>query len=584
MRQSDILTNHGRFNHLSFLKSLTPVFFSDRKEFPTMAEKKILVIDDSATIRKLVDTHLSPAGYAVTLAPTAEEGLQLAEEIRPDLILLDHQLPGTTGFEVCQQLAASSTLRNIPVVVSSTLRKKAYVEYADLDNVVDMLPKPYTENLLRTTVENAIETAAMIVESQSKGSAVPEIIGENSDPDLAGNFQLFGLREVIDFLNNGQKQGVLEVEAERLRLWIYLGRGRVQGISATGLQPDEVQSIVTQLPETLGNLAEVLKLTIAGRGTAEFDGFVQLMDKRVLDPRLTAKLLRFQAAMLIGLAMTRKAKGFQFRTTSNFPSLQRDLPLEVSLMSLLVEHSLHRDLSDLPADDSATRYVRRAIRGQNLDRAGLSAKHMKIMNLLGEPRSIDELQQRLGWEREELRRVLAGFVTADILECTRDDSRGKFVAYETNTVAAAQLRNGLKKQAGPFVGKVVRDTLTLQLLVKRTHPDAVFFAVDTPQSCDAIREAFTTAREAFGDCRKIVLAPAKVVDDPSVPWQKLLGFQPDRLLHSPYTAATLTDTMEKLDEIPVAPCNEAPAAPPANPSHGADEPSTPNDAVAESHS
>ena len=46
-----------------------------------MAEKKVLVIDDSATIRKLVDTHLSPAGYSVTLAPTAEDGLQLAEEI-----------------------------------------------------------------------------------------------------------------------------------------------------------------------------------------------------------------------------------------------------------------------------------------------------------------------------------------------------------------------------------------------------------------------------------------------------------------------------------------------------------------------
>ncbi|MCA9138374.1 MAG: response regulator [Planctomycetales bacterium] len=517
-----------------------------------MAEKKVLVIDDSATIRKLVDTHLSPAGYAVTLAPTAEDGLQLAEEIRPDLILLDHQLPGTTGFEVCQQLAASSTLKMIPVVVSSTLRKKAYVEYADLDNVVDMLPKPYTENLLRTTVENAIETAAMIVESQTKGSAVPEIIGETAEPDMAGRFGVFGLREVVDFLNNGNKQGVLEVEAERLRLWIYLDRGRVQGISATGLQPDQTQRIVELLPESLQSLSEVLRLTIAGRGTAEFDGFVQLMDKRVLDPRLTAKLLRFQAAMLIGIAMTRQLKGYQFRSTSNFPSLQRDLPLEISLMGLMVEHALHCDMSELGEDDSAMRYVRQAIRGQNLDRAGLSAKHMKIMSLLSEPRSIDELQSRLGWERDELRRVLAGFVSADILECKRDESEGKFVAYETNSVAAAQLRSSLSHASGRFVGKIVRDTLTLQLLVKRTKPDAVFFAVDTPQSCDAIRDAYASAQEAFGDSRKIVLAPEKVISDPNVPWAKLLGFTPDRLLQSPYTCDTLIQTMQELDSIPVS--------------------------------
>lgn len=524
-----------------------------------MAEKKVLVIDDSATIRKLVDTHLSPAGYAVTLAPTAEDGLQLAEEIRPDLILLDHQLPGTTGFEVCQQLAASSTLQTIPVVVSSTLRKKAYVEYADLDNVVDMLPKPYTENLLRTTVENAIETAAMIVESQSKGSAVPEIIGETSEPDLAGRFGVFGLREVVDFLSNGSKQGVLEVEAERLRLWIYLDRGRIQGISATGLQPEETQAIVELLPDSLQSLSEVLRLTIAGRGTAEFDGFVQLMDKRVLDPRLTAKLLRFQAAMLIGLALSRPLKGYQFRSSSNFPSLQRDLPLEISLMGLMVEHALHCDLAQIPTDDSALRYVRRAIRGQNLDRAGLSAKHMKIMNLLSEPRSVEELQKRLGWERQELRRVLAGFVAADILECKRDESEGKFVAYETNSVAAAQLRSGLKQASGQFVGKIVRDTLTLQLLVKRSKPDAVFFAVDTPQSCDAIREAYTAGEEAFGDSRKIVLAPSKVVDDPNVPWAKLLGFTPDKLLHSPYTCETLIETMQQLDSLPPAPAPEPPA-------------------------
>ncbi|KAA5544601.1 response regulator [Roseiconus nitratireducens] len=524
-----------------------------------MAEKKVLVIDDSATIRKLVDSHLSPAGYAVTLAPTAEDGLQLAEEIRPDLILLDHQLPGTTGFEVCRQLAASSTLQSIPVVVSSTLRKKAYVEYADLDNVVDMLPKPYTEDLLRTTVENAIETAAMIVESQSKGSAVPETIGETVEPDLAGRFDVFCLREVIDFLNNGHKQGVLEVEAERLRLWIYLDRGRVQGISATGLATEETQLIVKRLPESLQSLAEVLRLTIAGRGTAEFEGFVQLMDKRVLDPRLTAKLLRFQAAMLIGLAMERKLKGYQFRATAKFPSLQRDLPLEVSLMSLMVEHAMHRDLSELPDDEPSLRYVRRAIRGQNLDRAGLSAKHMKIMNLLGEPRSIDELQKRLGWEREELRRVLSGFTSADILEIQRDESEGKFIAYETNTVAAAQLRNGLKQNAGKFVGKVVRDALTLQLLVKRMGPDAVFFAVDTPQSCEAIREAYLSAKEAFGDCRKLVLAPAKVVEDANVPWHKLLGFVPDRLLQSPYGCDTLIETMQVLDEIPVAPEATEPA-------------------------
>jgi CheY-like chemotaxis protein len=58
-----------------------------------MSQTTILVIDDSATIRRLVDSHLGQAGYRVVLAPNAEEGVALAPQVRPDLILLDHQLP-----------------------------------------------------------------------------------------------------------------------------------------------------------------------------------------------------------------------------------------------------------------------------------------------------------------------------------------------------------------------------------------------------------------------------------------------------------------------------------------------------------
>lgn len=187
-----------------------------------MSEKTVLVIDDSATIRRLVDGELSAVGYRVLVAPTAEEGLEKAANERPDLIILDHQLPGITGFEVACKLAESPDTARIPVVASSTLRKKAYAEYVDCDNVVDMLPKPYTGDLLITTVENAIETASMVVQSQEEGSAVPEIIGEQGDADLMGTFACFGLREILDMLNNGNKRGLLEIESKRCRgsVWI----------------------------------------------------------------------------------------------------------------------------------------------------------------------------------------------------------------------------------------------------------------------------------------------------------------------------------------------------------------------------
>ncbi|MCA9079092.1 MAG: response regulator, partial [Planctomycetaceae bacterium] len=132
-----------------------------------MSTRTILVIDDSATIRKLVDTHLSEEGYRVVLAPTAEQGLVLAREVRPDLILLDHQLPGTTGLAVCQQIIQFPECVSTPFVVSSTLRKQAYAEYLEIPNVVDSLHKPFQPELLKMTVSNALETGSLIVSSQS---------------------------------------------------------------------------------------------------------------------------------------------------------------------------------------------------------------------------------------------------------------------------------------------------------------------------------------------------------------------------------------------------------------------------------
>ncbi len=56
-----------------------------------------------------------------------------------------------------------------------------------------MLPKPYTAEVLKATVENAINTAAMVVQSQNDGSSVPEVIDELGESDLAGEFGVLAL-------------------------------------------------------------------------------------------------------------------------------------------------------------------------------------------------------------------------------------------------------------------------------------------------------------------------------------------------------------------------------------------------------
>jgi CheY-like chemotaxis protein len=81
-----------------------------------MAGELILVIEDNEKNRKLVRDVLTFKGYTIVEAETGEEGVRLARERSPKLVLMDIQLPGINGSEALRQLRADDATRAIPVI------------------------------------------------------------------------------------------------------------------------------------------------------------------------------------------------------------------------------------------------------------------------------------------------------------------------------------------------------------------------------------------------------------------------------------------------------------------------------------
>jgi CheY-like chemotaxis protein len=81
-----------------------------------MAGELILVVEDNDKNRKLVRDILTVKGYRLLEAETGEDGLRLAHEHRPDLILMDIQLPGIDGIETLRRLRAAADTSSIPIV------------------------------------------------------------------------------------------------------------------------------------------------------------------------------------------------------------------------------------------------------------------------------------------------------------------------------------------------------------------------------------------------------------------------------------------------------------------------------------
>ena len=78
---------------------------------------KVLIVDDDPLYLKLTGKTLQAGGYILLTAPAAEEGIREARRSRPDLIILDVQMPGLDGIAACSKIKADPELRHIPVIM-----------------------------------------------------------------------------------------------------------------------------------------------------------------------------------------------------------------------------------------------------------------------------------------------------------------------------------------------------------------------------------------------------------------------------------------------------------------------------------
>jgi DNA-binding response OmpR family regulator len=110
----------------------------------TTRQVRLLAIDDSLTIRRLLETVLTGAGYAVDFAATGQEGVDRARSAPPDLILLDYVLPDMKGVDVAAALARAENTRTVPVVVMSAKNADLRPLFRPFASVVGFMAKPFT--------------------------------------------------------------------------------------------------------------------------------------------------------------------------------------------------------------------------------------------------------------------------------------------------------------------------------------------------------------------------------------------------------------------------------------------------------
>ena len=115
-------------------------------------QTRVLIVDDDAVTLMLVANAMSDAGHEALEADSGEAAIALLKECLPDIILLDLQMPGMGGLAFCRWLRAQALLSTLPALLMTGLDNSATIESAFDAGASDFIAKPFTADLLFTTL------------------------------------------------------------------------------------------------------------------------------------------------------------------------------------------------------------------------------------------------------------------------------------------------------------------------------------------------------------------------------------------------------------------------------------------------
>ncbi len=211
--------------------------------------QRVLVVDDSSTIRRVVGRTLTQAGYDVAFAVDGRDALEKAQRQAPDLVLVDFVMPNMNGLRFVQAMRRIANLARVPVVLMSAKADKIGDGFVAQTAALDAITKPFSPEALLAVTGHALSRAAeaMARDSTPPPASVEEPIGSAASAAEPSETSPAALAAAADTI------------AEKL------GRSladRLEGLDAEKLEA----AIVARFePEELFTLARELGALVPGR-------------------------------------------------------------------------------------------------------------------------------------------------------------------------------------------------------------------------------------------------------------------------------------------------------------------------------
>jgi adenylate cyclase len=258
----------------------------------------ILVVDDLAQNVRLLGAVLVPNGYRVTTAASGPEALEKIASEPPDLVLLDVQMPGMNGYEVCRRIRSDPATRFLPVVMvtaSSTEVRVSAVE-AEAD---DFIMKPFNQQELLARVRSLVRIKQYHDTIQSQAAELAEL-NTGLEARVAEQVEeLERLSRLRRFLSPTLAELVLSqgeqiLESHRREIAVLFADLRGWTAFSATTEPEEVMGVIREFHTAMGNLIVRFEATV---GWFAGDGLMVWFNDPIPCPDPSARAVRMAVAM-----------------------------------------------------------------------------------------------------------------------------------------------------------------------------------------------------------------------------------------------------------------------------------------------
>jgi class 3 adenylate cyclase len=260
----------------------------------------ILVVDDNEGNRELLTRRLGRDGHRVILATHGKEALELLAREPVDLVLLDVMMPEMNGYEVLQHLKADPGLRDVPVLMISSLDEIDSVVRCIELGAEDYLPKPFNPVLLRARIGACLEKVRLRALEKRQAAELAEwnrrleerVAQQVAELERVGRLKRFFSPQLAELIVAGGAEDPLRSHRRELTVLFVDLRG-FTAFSETA-EPEEVMTVLREYHREMG------QLIMAHEGTLEHfagDGMMVFFNDPVVVPNPVERAVRMALAM-----------------------------------------------------------------------------------------------------------------------------------------------------------------------------------------------------------------------------------------------------------------------------------------------